>query len=226
LSVDQKSLSQAIDRANDALAEGRVITAEERAETVSWLLRRQVTKGRNIGSFEPASSDLAGGVHLYTGERLRTRLATSNVLTSEAARLLALFGGRDPEARLGVERAAAWLDVSCFVRNDCVIGECAHSFVSHLRFLSVSETDSAVLVRRIGVIQDSRDGKGRWERFPFYYTLLALGEVSDEAARRELRYAVPACERALSRSSGSDVYDARRKAVLDRILTLDDLRLL
>jgi len=219
-------LGEVIDRANDALAEGREIGLAERAETVSWILDRQVTTGKNIGSFEPTEADLKAGAHLYTGERLRTKLATWNVLTAEAARLLVLFGGRDPAAHEGVERASAWLDVSCFVRSDCAVGECAHSFVSHLRFLSVLESESPAQVRRIGVIRENRDGKGRWDRFPFYYTLLVLGEISEEAAKRELRYAVPACERALSRSSGSDVFDARRKAILDRILALDDLRLL
>lgn len=224
--VYESSLSRTLDVANDALSEGRQISDEERWQTVEWLLSRQVGAGRNVGAFAPTTSDLSRGVHLYTGERLRTQLAAWNVLSAESARLLALFGGRDAAAQEAVERAAGWLEISCFVRSDCAIGECAHSFVSHVRFLCVTEPTSPVLRRRVGVIREHRDGKGRWERFPFYYTLLALSEIADEAARGELRYAVPACERARSRSSKSKVYDRRRKALIERIISLDDLRLL
>jgi len=226
MSIRDESLSRVIDRANDALIVGRTIPDEEKAETVSWLLARQVMTGRDIGSFEPTPEDLKGRAHLYTGERLRTMLAARNVLSAEAARLLVLFGGDDPLAHEGVERAASWLEVTCFVESDCAVGECAHSFVSHLRFLSVQEPRSASLVRRVGVIRDHRDGNGRWDRFPFYYTVLALSEIVGDAARSELRYSVPAIERARPRSSQNQTFDARRRALLDRIIALDDLRLL
>jgi len=224
--IDKASLGRTIDGANDALVEGRTIADEEKLQVASWLLGRQVTTGRNVGAFEPTDADLRDGAHLFTGERLRTKLATWNVLSAEAARLLVLFGHGDAAAREGVERAMSWLNVACFVRDDCAIGECAHSFVSHMRFTSVLDPSSPSLVRRVGVIREHRDGKGRWERFPFYYTVLLLSELVGEAARSELRYAVPACERALSRGAQNKAYQARRRVLLERIITLDDLRLL
>ena len=224
--IDKASVGRTIDGANDALAEGRPIADDEKAKVASWLLGRQVTAGRNIGAFEPTTTDLRDGAHLYTGERLRTKLATRNVLSAEAARLLVLFGHDDPAMREGVERAESWLSVACFVRDDCAIGECAHSFVSHMRFTSVLEPGSPSLVRRVGVIRDHRDGKGRWERFPFYYTVLLLTELIGEAARSELRYAVPACERALTKGAQNKAYQARRRVLLERVIALDDLRLL
>ena len=224
--IHTESLGRTISVANDALAEGRKIPVDERKRTVAWVLKRQVLSGRNAGAFAPTSEDLKGGVHLFTGERLRTKLAAWNVLTAEAARLLILFGGGDDRARKAVGRAASWLNVSCFVSNDCMIGECAHSLISHLRFLGVAEAAPAVLVRRLNIVREQRDGAGRWDRFPFYYTLLTLSEIPGEAAKSELRYAVPACERALSRAVKDKVYAARRKNLLERIIALDDLRLL
>jgi len=226
MNVDAKSLSRTIDAANDALAATRPIAVEERNETVAWLLDRQVSSGRNVGAFAPTNNDLGEGVRLFTGETLRTKLATWNVLSAEAARLLILFGGDDARVREAIARAASWLDVSCFVTGDCVIGECAHSFVSHLRFLNVAEASVPELVHRLNVVREQRDGAGRWQRFPFYYTLLTLSEIPIEAAKAELRYAVPACDRVLSRGGKDVVYGARRKALVERVIALDDLRLL
>jgi hypothetical protein len=226
MNVDPKSLSRTIDLANDALEAGLEIPQAERDAVVAWLLDRQSRTGRDIGAFEPLPEDLSGGAHLYTGERLRTNLAARNVLTAEAARLLLLFGGDDLEVRAAVDRAASRLDVSCFVRGDCAVGECAHSSVAHLRLLGALQPNSPAVVRRIGVIREHRDERGRWRSFPFYYTVFTLSEVGAGAAKAELRYALPACERALSRSAKTPVYDARRRAILNRILSLGDLRLL
>ena len=226
MKIYSESLSRTIDAANDALIAGRPISVDERGEVVEWLLTRQVASGRNVGAFAPTTEDLAHGARLFTGEPLRTKLSTWNVLTAEAARLLILFGGSDDRVREALDRASSWLDVSCFVASDCVVGECAHSFVSHLGFLSAAEAGPAVLVRRLSVVREQRDGSGRWHRFPFYYTVLTLSEIPGEAAKSELRYAVSACERVLSRGAKDDVYGARRKALVERVIALDDLRLL
>jgi hypothetical protein len=226
MKIYSESLSRTIDVANDALIAGRAIPVNERGELVEWLLKRQVASGRHVGAFAPTAEDLTHGARLFTGEPLRTKLSTWNVLTAEAARLLILFGGDDDRIREAIDRAASWLDVSCFVAGDCVVGECAHSFVSHLRFSSAAEVGPAVLVRRLSVVREQRDGTGRWRRFPFYYTVLTLSEIPGEAAKSELRYAVPACERVLSRGAKDKIYGARRRALVERIIALDDLRLL
>ena len=63
-----------------------------------------------------------------------------------------------------------------------------------------------------------RDAKGTWHRFPFFFTLLALIEMSRPAALDELRYALPECEKKLERPRPKDVYSERKFAVLDRVL--------
>ena len=227
--ANRKSLSREIDRANAALFAGRVIPAAESANLTAWLLEQQVRTGRNAGAFAPTVAELQFGIRLYTGEAVRTKLATWNVLTAEAARLLVLLsggeGGNDVEVRAAIERARSWLDVSCFVTRDCVIGECAHSLASHLRLMSACD-EAALLVRRVNILRQHRDGKGRWRRFPFYYTVMVLSETICEAARSELRYAVPACQRVRTRHTDDETYGARRRALLERVIALDDLRLL
>ena len=226
MSIVSGSLAGTIDATDDALQQGMDLTPEDRAAVAAFLLEREVAAGRNAGAFAPTAADLSGGVRLYTGEPLRTKLATWNVLTAEAARLLVLL--REPEGACpgAVERAAKWLAVSCFGARDCVVGECAHSFAAHLRFLSAAGAEASVVVRAVNVLNDHRDGNGRWHRFPFYYTLLTLTEIQAEPARLELRYAIRACERVRGRRGSDEVYGERRAGVIDRVLALADLRLL
>jgi hypothetical protein len=67
-------------------------------------------------------------------------------------------------------------------------------------------------------LREHRDGKGRWRRFPFYYTLLALLEIPGSRATGEMGYAGPGLERMLKRSRRNDRFDLRRRAVAERVL--------
>jgi len=226
VTIVSDSLARTIDATDDALQRGKGLPPEERAAVAAFLLERGVVSGRNAGAFEPTTVDFANGVRLYTGEPLRTKLATWNVLTAETARLLVLLRESVEVPPGVVERAAKWLAVSCFGARDCVVGECAHSFIAHLRFLSAAGAEASVVVRAVNVLNEHRDGNGRWHRFPFYYTLLTLTEIQAEPARLELRYAIQACERVRRRAPNGDVYGGRRARVVDRVLALADLRLL
>ena len=63
-----------------------------------------------------------------------------------------------------------------------------------------------------------RDGKGRWRRFPYYYTLLALSEIPGKEADAEIRYAAPGLERMLKRKEGGDRFETRRRALAGKLL--------
>jgi hypothetical protein len=63
-----------------------------------------------------------------------------------------------------------------------------------------------------------RSKDGRWRRFPFYYTLLALSEMNLESALDEMRYAAPLLERYVKRRAVASTFSERRRVVLERIL--------
>jgi hypothetical protein len=67
-------------------------------------------------------------------------------------------------------------------------------------------------------LKEHRDGDGRWRRFPFYYTLLALAEIKGRSAIEEMRYAAPGLERVLRRRTRGSKYESRRRALAERIL--------
>ena len=63
-----------------------------------------------------------------------------------------------------------------------------------------------------------RLGDGRWRRFPFHYTVLALSEIDARGALSEMRYAAAVLERLLKRAPRDDAFDARRRAAAERVL--------
>jgi hypothetical protein len=67
-------------------------------------------------------------------------------------------------------------------------------------------------------LSQRRDGRGRWLRFPFYYTLLALAEIPGPRAAGEIRYAAPVLERMLRRRGRGDRFDLRRRTLAERAL--------
>jgi hypothetical protein len=89
--VRQDSLAATLDAVNEALFNGRALSRAEKEEAARWVASRQVKAGKQAGLFAPTEDDCQGGVRLFTGERLRTKLAARNILTVEAARALLLF---------------------------------------------------------------------------------------------------------------------------------------
>lgn len=155
---------------------------------VGFLLDRQVRSGRNAGLFEPTIADFEDR-RLVTGERLKTKLATTQIASQEAARALHTLGGGSPTVAAAVRLAAARLSGTCYGGpQHCTVGECAASFVGYLRFLQAVGGSAAApeVAWRLRTLAGLRDGAGRWKRSPFYFTLLVLAEVGP-AGRQNCR---------------------------------------
>lgn len=212
------SLAATLDVFNEVVFHGRSLP--QAGEVMEWIAGRQVKSGAQAGMFAPTDDDYREGVILFTGEKLRTKLAARNILTAEAVRALALAGGESTERQDALARANRWLFEQCFSRS-CTVGECAHSTIGLMRYLAVAKLNDAEqrLTGHISVLSEHRDGQGRWKRFPFYYTLLALAEIALPAAIAELRYAAPACTRALARCSEGGSLSRRRWDVVQKALT-------
>jgi hypothetical protein len=210
------SLATTLDAIHETLFDDRSLSKTQMEEAAKWIVGRQYRSGKQAGMFAPTELDYKAGIRLFTGERLKTKLATRNVLTAQAAWALALL---DAGVQDALERANRWLFRQCFSRS-CTTGECAHSAVGLMRYLAVARLADSErrLAAHVEVLSRQRDGKGRWKRFPFYYTLLALSETDLPAAVEEMRYAAPACERFLRRSPKDDVFARRQRDVVERVL--------
>jgi hypothetical protein len=217
--IHSDSLSVTLDAINAAFFHGQAFSKAQKEAATRWLLARQFRSGQHAGLFAPTRRDYEDGVRLFTGEKLKTLLATRNILGGETARALTLFDLPLAEVQGALERLNQNVLQACYARS-CVIGECAHATIGLVRYLYVAALDGAE--RRLGmhieIISQHRNGNGRWKRFPFYYALLALSEIDLPAAVEELRYAAPACEMLLRRSPKDDVFSQRRRAILQRVL--------
>ncbi len=202
------TLVETLDRCNLAFFEGQSLTALDRYEMV-----REIA-----ANLDWEDGD---GLRLFTGERLRTRFAANAIRCAESARALILLDSPTVDGVMMLEEARRRLLGRCFT-DGCTLGECAHAAIGWLRYLSV--TDFPDTQRRLEaglkVVHGLRDANGRWKDLPFYYTLLMLSEQDSPAARRELRYAAPACERLLAMQPLDEVYGLRRRTVLERVLCL------
>jgi len=98
-------------------------------------------------------------------------------------------------------------------------GICTASFWRHL---AAGGLDNPVPRFRDGlrVLASCRSDSGRWNRFPFFYTLLALTELDVPEAGKELRWAAPAAERSLKTLHGAGRFPKRRRTVLEQALAI------
>jgi hypothetical protein len=213
------SLAVTLDAIGEAFFHDRPLSRIRGEEAAQWIIGRQVRSGKQAGMFAPTGRDYEDSPRLFTGERLKTKLATRNILTAESATALILLGAPPADAGHALELANRWLSAQCF-SDSCTVGECAHSTVGLMRYLASGQPEEweRRLQGHIKVLSRHRDSNGRWQRFPFYYTLLALAETELPSAVEEMRYAAPACERVLTRLSQTDRFSDRRQIVVHRVL--------
>lgn len=234
--IHPDSLGDTLDAVNAALFYRLPLDEAARREAALWIAGRQGLPRSYAGMFAPTASDYVLGALTFTGEPVVSASGTAHILSEEACHALYRLGVDEPEPRAALQRARASIlrridgDVRGDQRNDGNLAGvycCATCSVSLWRHLLASGRvdDSQRLENGLGALKRSRDGKGRWKRFPFYYTLLALSEIDLPAARAEIRYALPTIERALRRVArklpdGEEEaeHDRRRRVVMGRAL--------
>ena len=224
-----ESLSKTLDAVSAALFEGHSVSDQERWQAAAWIADRQGLPGSYAGMFAPTEKDYAFGAETYTGEPVRSGAGTGHILSEEACRALFMLASPEPEVREALKRArqgilrrleqsevrGQWSGVFC----------CSTCSVALWRHLSASgePDDQLRLEHGISELKRSRDGKGRWRRFPFFYTLLAFSGMPAALVKEEIVYALPVIDRALRRAIKLDPEletstGRRRRLVMERVL--------
>ena len=219
--IPTDGLARTLDALNEAIFTHRPLPEGEKQQAGECILARQYPGGPYAGLLAPSQEELAEGFTLFTGEKLHTQLGPRNVLSAEAGTAILRLGLASPSIHAALERLRRSLLATCFAAERCVVGECAHSGLAFMRFLSAGGTGDAEerLREHIRVIHQRRDGKGRWSRFPCHYTLLVLAESGLPEALGELRYAARALERSLKRQAPADErHTLRRRQLAERVL--------
>ncbi len=214
--LNTTSLMLTLDYVNEALLYGHEVSAADRQSVSRWITSRQGTANSYRGLYSPTNTDFDYGITLFTGEELTSTASAQHYLGQEAARVIRLFAGDDPAARPAYERASEWMRTHpTFAQTgqQC----CARCTVAYWRHFWVGdfEQKEAALLNGLSALKNERDGKGKWQRFPYYYTLLALTDIDLEPAREELRYSLPVMERYL-KGEKPGLYYKRRKAIVEQ----------
>ena len=219
--IDPSSLAETIDNLNDAFFYGRKLAKSEREEAAKWIAARQGLPGSYSGMFAPTLSDFQRGIKLFTGDRVKSRAATAHILGEEASRALILLKVRSSAVqealRESTDSMLKRLDYEDRKPGPYCCGICSVSLWRHLSVGGLKDPEKE-LAGGLKELRAHRDGTGKWRRFPFYYTLLALTEINDPGAVREMRYTAKVCERALKRTAGADRYSIRRHDLLERVM--------
>jgi hypothetical protein len=222
--VNKSSLAATLDRINEALFYDRPLLKAQRQEAAEWIASRQGLKGSYRGLFAPTTSDYKQGAKVFTGERVNSGAATGHILGEEASRALLLLDVHSQSVESALEHATSNM-MEAVRRSDSVWGNyglycCGTCSVAYWRNLAAGglKDPQSRLNAGMKALKAQRDGEGRWKRFPFYYTLLALHELDLPSARAEMRYAAPVLERVLKRKPRKDQISQRRRVLMERIL--------
>ncbi len=218
--LNKRSLAETLDNLNHAFFYGKAISKTEKTEAAKWLADRQGMPRSYSGMFAPTEFDYKNGIKLFTGEKIASGAATGHILGEETCRALILLGDK----RAGIKKALTTAQDGIFGRvfksprnkGTYCCGRCSVSWWRHLTADGFEKHEREI---KAGVkdLKKHRDGEGRWRRYPFYYTLLALSEIDLRSARKEIEYTAPVMERALRRSP-SDKYSSRRRDLMVRIM--------
>ncbi len=214
----RNSLAELVEHLNELEWQGQFLLSAQRQEIVKYLMQFYHEENEYLG-FKVSAADFTYGARMITGERLHTQLGLNYVLGLEICRQFQLIDGFQVETTELIQAVNQKLLDRCFVRDDCLTGECAHSLLAFWRYLITANwLDGRERIDHyVQLIKAQRDGNGRWNHFPFYYTLMVLFESDTPQADAELAYALPACLRSRDFIALPEPYANRRRALVQQV---------
>lgn len=216
------SLAQTVDAVNEALFLKCGISSADRLQVSQWIANRQGKENAYARMFAPTCFDLEHGFRVFTGERIISRAALRHMIGEEACRVLLLLKVKNQKVARALQRARRGMSrrlMSSDRYQRTGIYCCGACTVSLWRQSVVKGFDRPRqhLTAGLQALKRHRDGNGKWDRFPFYYTLLALSDMSLPGATDEMLYAAPLLEQILKRRATTK-FGKRRLILAERIL--------
>jgi len=223
--INSASLSETVDAINAARFDGRTLAAAERGEAARWIAGRQGLPGAYADTFAGFPSEREKGILLFTGERI-TSASARHILGEESSRALRYLGVRDAKVTAALDRANEGL-MRCLARAEAdprytnpglfCCGKCSVGLWRNLLSGGLDRHEERLSLGA-SHLKSMRDGTDQWRKFPFWYTVLALSEMDNADARKELKHAAPKLERAAKAAAPSPPYARRRHEIAVRAL--------
>lgn len=222
MQIFQDSLAKTFDSVQEAFFFEVKVSAALREQVAGWIAERQGEPGSYANMFAPTSADRIDGIHLFTGEVVKSGAALRHISGEEACRALLLLKPRSKSVQAALARATAGLKEvlargQARADNFFCCGTCDPALWRHITAGGL-RGEEKWLAKGMKALKAHRDGNGKWRRFPFYYTLLALSEIDLPEAVNELRYSAKVSERYLARTKPSRPVFIRRIAVVEKAL--------
>jgi hypothetical protein len=218
--IDTGSLSETLDRINEAFFYGRKIPAMQAEKASNWIAGRHSMRRSYAGMPAPTDADFENGIKLFTGEKMTTGAGTAHILGEEACRALILLGMDNAKVhdalRASNEGMLERLSHNRRKGTYCC-GTCTAALWRHLAVGGFRDAE-AELTAGMKDLKRHRQDNGRWRRYPFYYTLYALSEIDLPGAVAEMKFAAPSLERVVRRKPTDEKPAARRRELAERIL--------
>lgn len=218
------SLYQTLDNLNQAFSDGVKLTSSEKVKIAKWLAGRKGLNGAYSNVlFAPTDSDFKG-IKLFPGDGLNSNASISHILGEETLRALFLLNVNDAKVKSSMKDASERFkeimnrNVKAGIYPDGIFccGKCSAAYWRNLSAEGTAKNKKA-LESGINVLKKYRDGKGKWRRFPFFYTVLALTGIDLPSAKAELAYASDVLKRYAKRKP-SDKYGKRKLRIAGNAL--------
>lgn len=221
-------LSEAIDRVNAAHFWNEKLSATERKQLAKVISDAYAKPGAYANTFALSPSEAKVGVMLFTGERAVSASA-KHISGEEACRALRLLNVTDKSIRSNLDNATKSL-LKCLDRaeadrqhrmgGNAGLFCCGRCSVAVWRHVLAGGFDRHEERLRTGVshLKKLRDGEGKWQYFPFWYTISALAEMDVREAIAEIDYAHASLRRAALKTRSKDEFDRRRSEIARRAL--------
>lgn len=221
------SLMALVDEVSDAHFWSRSLSADRRRALAGAITQRQGAAGAYAETFALYPDERTDGIKLFTGEPTQSA-AARHIAGEEACRALRLLKPTDRAARAALDTATENL-MGCLARSEAMTehrmggnpglfccGRCTVAVWRHLLAGGFDRREER-LAAGIKRLRQHRTKGGKWNTFPFWYTISALVEADVSEAVTELKHAAPLLQRAAaSRPSDHSPYAHRRHEIAVR----------
>lgn len=223
--LDTNSLSKTLDNVNSAWFYHLDIDRKEAKKTIEWIEGRLNTEFSYAGSFGLTDADMHTTLRTFTGEILSSPASTRHIHAEESSRALLILN-RVAKQRIPELAVSDRLLLGCILtdeqkgkpRGTFCCGPCTVSLWRHLSVGGLGDYGKN-LNEGLRVLSLHENKEGTWRRFPFFYTLSALVELSElPNAKKALAYARPAGEKKIRTLRNKTEYDRRRRQILEMVL--------
>lgn len=223
--LNKNSLYKTLDNINQIYFDGKNLTQTEKRQAAKWITDRRGLKGAYAGMFAPTENDFKG-IKLFTGDSLTSKASIAHILGEESLRVLYLMKVTDKEINSSIKKASE--SIYNLTRKNFELGNypegffcCGKCTVAYWRNINAEDRkkNENLLKNGIKILSKLRDGKGKWNRFPFFYTLLALSEIDLPESKYEMKYASGLLEKYIKRIPG-DTFAKRKKKIAVKVLEL------